>query len=82
MEDALRDYEAGEVDLAGLEQRIGTILRTYATDFEATDLDVYRAVGGEAEGTIVAAEGSADARQRITEQFDGDELEFDLEEIG
>lgn len=82
MEDALRDYENGEVDLAGLEERIGTILRTYATDFEAADLDVYRAVGGQAEGTIVAAESAAAARERICEQLDAEDLEFDLEQMG
>jgi hypothetical protein len=82
MEDALRDYEDGKVDLAALEERIGTILRTYATDFEAADLDVYRAVGGEADGTIVAAESSADARQRIGDQLDAEDLEFDLEQMG
>lgn len=82
MEDALRDYEDGAIDLEGLEERIGTILRTYATEFEATDLEVYRAVGGEADGTIVAAESSADARARIGEQLDAEDLEFDLEQMG
>lgn len=82
MEDALQDYEDGDVDLAGLEERIGTILRTYATDFEAAELDVYRAVGGEADGTIVAAESATEARERIGDQLDVDDLEFDLEQMG
>lgn len=82
MEDALRDYEDGEIDLTGLEERIRTILRTYATDFETAELDVYRAVGGQADGTIVAAESAADARHRIGDQLDAEDLEFDLEHLG
>lgn len=81
LEDALREYEAGEMDLAGLEERVGTILRTYATEFERTDLSVYRATGGAADGTVVAAETPTAARERIDEQVDAEELEFELEQL-
>jgi hypothetical protein len=37
VEDALREFEDGEADLAATERRVVAVLRTYATDFEATD---------------------------------------------
>lgn len=82
LEDALRAYEAGDIDLAGLEDRAETILRTYATEFEESELSVYRATGGVADGTVVAAESPAAARDRIGEQVDAEELEFELEHLG
>ncbi|MFB6111507.1 MAG: hypothetical protein ABEJ35_03115 [Halobacteriaceae archaeon] len=82
IEAALRDYETGALDLAGLESRVGTILRSYATEFEAEDLSVYRATDGEAEGTIVAAASRAEARDRIEAQYDEAELEFELDHLG
>jgi hypothetical protein len=82
VEAALRQYEAGEIDLAGLEERVGAVLRTYATEFETADLAVYRASGGTADGTIVAAETPAEARERIVDQYDAEDLEFELEQLG
>jgi hypothetical protein len=37
VEDALREFEDGEADLATTEQRVVAVLRTYATDFEVGD---------------------------------------------
>lgn len=82
LEDALRAYEAGDIDLAGLEARVETVLRTYATEFDRSDLSVYRATGGAADGTVVAAESPAAARERIGEQVDAEELEFELDQVG
>lgn len=82
VEDALREYEAGELDLAALEERVGTILRTYATSFEREDLSVFRATGGVADGTVVAAADAETARARVRERVDGDDLEFELEHLG
>jgi hypothetical protein len=52
VEDALRDFEEGRVDLAEAERRVGTVLRTYATEFEADDesLSTYRARGASGAG--------------------------------
>lgn len=82
LEDALREYEAGDIDLAELEERAGTILRTYATEFEQSDLSVYRASGGVADGTVVAAESPTAARERIGEQIDAEDFEFELDQLG
>ncbi|MFB6103652.1 MAG: hypothetical protein ABEJ57_01015 [Halobacteriaceae archaeon] len=82
IEAALREYEDGELDLAELEERVGTVLRTYATAFEAEDLDVYRASGGVADGTIVAAADETTARELIRERFDEADLEFEVDHLG
>ncbi|PSP65125.1 hypothetical protein BRC79_09040 [Halobacteriales archaeon QH_8_67_27] len=42
VEDALGEFEDGEIDLATLEQDVRGTLRTYATEFEG-DLAAYRA---------------------------------------
>jgi hypothetical protein len=70
VEDALREFEAGEVDLAATERRVLAVLRTYATEFEGESgqLDAYRATGDDAvDGVVVVAESSADAAARIRE---------------
>ena len=65
VEDALRAFESGEADLAGTEQRVATILRTYATDFDGTD-DVFRAVGdAPADGVVVVAPSRPAAEERV-----------------
>lgn len=82
VEEALADFEAGEVDLDGLEQRVQAVLRTYATDFEG-DLAAYRAVGADrAEGVVVLAETERGARERVLDLLDAEELEFDVERVG
>ncbi|MFC5368508.1 hypothetical protein [Salinirubrum litoreum] len=66
VEDAIRAFEAGESDLAGTERRVVTVLRTYATEFEAEGRTVYRATGDEAVAdTVVVAESRAAARDRV-----------------
>ncbi|QCC46496.1 DUF7854 family protein [Halobellus limi] len=69
VEEALRDFEAGESDLAATEQRVVTILRTYATDFEGEEgLRAYQATGdGRAHGLVVVAESESEARERIAD---------------
>jgi hypothetical protein len=82
VEEALRDFESGDSDLAATEQRVVTVLRTYATDFESdAGREPYQATGADrAHGLVVVAESTADARERIYELLDEDpgSLEFDV----
>ncbi|MFB6106624.1 MAG: hypothetical protein ABEJ70_06595 [Halobacteriaceae archaeon] len=64
VEDALADFEAGEADLARTEERVLTVLRTYATEFEGED-GVFRAAGAEGPDAVVVAPDRAAARERI-----------------
>lgn len=65
VENALRAFENGEIDLAGTEQRVATVLRTYATEFEGAG-SVYRAVGDDpVDGCIVVARSKPAARERV-----------------
>ncbi len=65
VEDALRAFEDGDADLAATEQRVATVLRTYASEFEGDD-DVFRAVGEEpVDGTVVVAASKPAARERV-----------------
>jgi len=65
VEDALRAFENGDADLAGTEQRVAAVLRTYATEFDGED-DVFRAVGDEpVDGRIVVAPSKPAARERV-----------------
>jgi len=75
VEEALREFERGEVDLEGAERRVLAVLRMYATEFAETHegLAAYRAAGdGRVEGTVVVAESPAAARKRVGELFDLD----------
>lgn len=63
VEDALREYENGELDLTTLERRVRGTVRTYATEFETDGTAPYRVVGAESE-VVVVAEDPADARER------------------
>jgi len=70
IEEALREFEAGESDLEATERRVVGVLRTYATDFEGDDegLRAFRAVGsGRADGLVVVAENEREARERIAD---------------
>lgn len=82
IEDALRDYEEGDLDLEALERRVATIVRTYGTAFETPEVAVYRARGGRADGTVVAAEDVETARAQVVDRFDTEDLEFELEQLG
>ena len=72
VEDALREFESGEVDLAETERRVAAVLRTYATEFDGDD-DVFRAVGdGPVDGTVVVAPSGPAARERVLAVSDVD----------
>lgn len=82
IEDALAAYEAGETDLASVEERTLTTVRTYATEFEdGTQRRAYRARGeAPADGVVVAAPDPGTARERIRGLIEGDPA-FEVEEI-
>jgi hypothetical protein len=65
VEEAIRDFESGEADLAATEQRVRTILRTYATAFEDEQRTVYATE--EDDPTVVVAPSAAAARNRVAD---------------
>ncbi|WP_336024220.1 hypothetical protein [Halobellus salinisoli] len=81
VEEALGDFESGDSDLAATEQRVVTILRTYATEFESEDgLRAYQATGeGRAHGLVVVAESAPEARERIADLLDEDPAVLDVD---
>ncbi len=80
IEDALADYEAGEADLASVEERTLSALRTYATDFEG-ERRAYRASGEDpADGVVVVAESEAEAEKCVRRLVDGDPA-FDVSAV-
>ncbi|RLM90870.1 hypothetical protein D3D02_03670 [Halobellus sp. Atlit-38R] len=85
VEEALSDFEAGESDLAATEQRVVTVLRTYATDFEGEGgIRAYQATGtGRAHGLVVVAESESDARERIADLLDErpDHIDADISPV-
>ncbi|QAU13405.1 hypothetical protein EKH57_12150 [Halorubrum sp. BOL3-1] len=85
VEDALREFENGEADLAATERRVAAVLRTYATEFDGDD-DVFRAAGDDpVDGTVVVAPSEPAARERVLAVSDddgpddSDRAEFDVE---
>jgi hypothetical protein len=82
VEEAVRAYEDGECDLATLEERVGTVIRTYATEFETEDRRPYRAVGDPAvDGRVVVAPSPEAARDRVREVADAADASFDVEPV-
>ena len=81
VEEALRDFEDGEADLAATEERVVGVIRTYATDFEDEEgLRAYRATGaGRVHGLVVVAESESDARERIADLIDVDPADLDVD---
>lgn len=71
VEEAIREFEQGETDLAGTERRVRAILRTYATEFEDPDRAVYRAVDWD-DSAIVVADSETTARERLAELNGGE----------
>jgi len=81
VEDALGEFEDGEIDLATLERDVRGTLRTYATEFEG-ELAAYRARsdgesvdgtdGGASgvDGMVVVAKSRQGARDRVRELLD------------
>ncbi|AUV83368.1 hypothetical protein C2R22_18380 [Salinigranum rubrum] len=85
IEDALRTFERGEVDLATTERQVVNVLRTYATDFEGEDeLAAYRADGDErAEGLVVVATSPEEAEARVRDLLDADDdLHVTVDRLG
>jgi hypothetical protein len=65
IEDALSEYEDGDIALPELEQRVRGILRTYATAYQP-DATAYRAQGDQAvDGLVVVATSRKEARETI-----------------
>jgi len=80
VEDALADFEDGEVDLTELERRVRGTVRTYATELDG-ELRAYRASGDEpADGMVVLAPSQGAARERVTRLLDSDPS-FDVEPV-
>lgn len=80
VEDALSEFEDGEIDLGTMEVRVRSILRTYATEFEQRD--AYKAIGPPpVDGLIVVADSPSDAREQIHELADITVDRFDIETV-
>lgn len=80
VEDALSAFEAGEIDLDGLESRVTGTLRTYATEFEDGKRRAYKATGDPSvEGVIVVAEDPAAAREQIEALVEADRPALEIE---
>lgn len=77
VEEALRDYEDGATDLAGMERRVRAIVRTYATAFDG-ELTPYRTVE---DGLVVVAISRREARERARELLTGDPDEVRVERV-
>jgi D-aminopeptidase len=72
VEDALREFEEGEADLASVERTVLAVVRTYATAFSEDGLAAYRVAPAAADGlpvTVVAGSPGA-ARERARELAD------------
>ncbi|AFK17966.1 hypothetical protein E6P09_04235 [Haloferax mediterranei ATCC 33500] len=91
IEDAIRDLESGEADLASTERRVVTVLRTFATEFESDTgdetLEAWKAVGDDrAEGIVVLAATEDEATTRVQDLLtnatdDGDDVSFSVERV-
>lgn len=83
VEEALRAFEDGDADLAATEERVLTVLRTYATEFDG-EAAVFRAEGPDpVDGRVVVAPSKPAARERVVDLVGGeaDGLAFDLERL-
>ena len=76
VEDALASFEDGDCDLAELERRVQTILRTYVSEFDVGEsLAVYRvapagATETDTDGLVLVAAGPNEARAQAHELAD------------
>ncbi|AGN02477.1 hypothetical protein L593_12690 [Salinarchaeum sp. Harcht-Bsk1] len=82
VEDALSEFERGEIDLASMEQQIQAVLRTYATDFEDERTAVYRVDPIEDRAVVIVANSPGEARDRAAAQVGGDCEHADVERLG
>jgi hypothetical protein len=84
VEEALREFERGNLDLATMERRVATVLRTYATEFEGDGEDAlaaYRASGeSPADGLVVVASSPTEARGRVEALLD-ESCSFEIEPV-
>lgn len=81
IEQALQQFDAGEIHLAEAERRIQTILRTYATEYEGENA-VFQAHGDPAvDGRVIVAPTEAAARDRLRALVDADDPTFELERV-
>ena len=79
IEEALSEYEEGDLSLPELEREVRGTLRTYATEF--ADAAAYRARGDPAvDGLVVVADSPAGARERVAELID-DPGQFEVERV-
>ncbi|PSQ47286.1 hypothetical protein BRD19_10095 [Halobacteriales archaeon SW_7_65_23] len=79
IEEALSEYEEGDLSLPELEREVRGTLRTYATEF--ADAAAYRARGDPGvDGLVVVADSPTAARERIAELVD-DPGPFELERV-
>ena len=82
VEDALAAFEDGDCELAELERRVQTILRTYVSEFDVGEsLAVYRVapadeVAGDGHALVLVAAGPNEARAQAREL--GDDLPASL----
>ncbi|WP_435334575.1 hypothetical protein [Haloarchaeobius sp. TZWWS8] len=80
VEEALGEFERGEVGLAALEQRVQAILRTYVSEFDVPELAVYRVSDSE-RSVVVVASGPTEARERTRELWTDAPQALDAERI-
>lgn len=82
VEEALRAFEAGDDDLATTQQRVQSVLQSYATEFEDDARRAYRAVGDEpADGIVVVAADPAEAKKRIRALTDTENAAYEIEPL-
>jgi hypothetical protein len=82
VEEALRAFEAGDDDLATTQQRVQSVLQSYATEFEDESRRAYRAVGEEpADGVVVVAADPAEAEERVRSRLAAENAAFDVEPL-
>jgi hypothetical protein len=82
IEEALRAFEAGDDDLATTQQRVRSVLQSYATEFEADERRPYRAHGeAPADGVVVVAADPAGAKERVRTLVDAENADFDVEPL-
>lgn len=82
IEDALSEFESGDADLTTVENRILTVLRTYATEFEGDGLAAYRTRGADrANGLVVVAESPEQARKRVETLLGTETDDFEVQRL-
>lgn len=80
IEESLAAFEEGDIDLGTVQQRVLTVLQTYATEFERDGLEVYQASGdAQADGLVVVAESRAHARERVRQLLDDNDRTFEFD---